>query len=179
MSIPEPRSKTLFLIIMSVVAGITVYAGTGIVFGVAPAKPVPSSPSATPVQRLRPPTAVNIPKIGKNLPVKPATVNGNTWDLFPDAVAWLTTSAVPGAGNVILYAHDWKNLWGDLSLLVPGDKIEVEQNGVWKQYAVRQSRAVQAGDVQAVLSDKNQLTLFTCEGTFDQKRRVVYAVPVD
>lgn len=126
---------------------------------------------------LYPPTAINIPKINKNLQVKPATVNGNDWDMFSDAVAWLSTSAVPGNGNVILYAHNWRTLWADLYKLEVGDVVEVQQNGEWKTYKVSESRDVKAEDVGAVLSDENRLTLYTCEGSFDQKRRVVYAVP--
>ena len=34
-------------------------------------------------------------------------------------------------------------------------------------------------DVEAILSEDNQLTLYTCEGSFDQKRLVVYADPKD
>lgn len=124
-----------------------------------------------------PPTAINIPKINKNLPIKRATVHGNNWDMFGDAVAWLSTSALPGKGNVILYAHDWKTLWADLNQLKPGDTIEVMQNTIKTTYTVTESRAVEPTDVQSILSKSNRLTLYTCEGSFDQKRRVVYAEP--
>jgi LPXTG-site transpeptidase (sortase) family protein len=58
-----------------------------------------------------------------------------------------------------------------------GDLVEVQQGGEWKSYTVTESRAVKPTDIDAILSPNNQLTLFTCEGSFDQKRRVVYAVP--
>lgn len=133
----------------------------------------------TPQRRRDPPTAINIPKINRNLPIKPAEVHDNTWDLFSDAVAWLSTSAAPGDGNVILYAHDWVPLWADLVLLKPGDDIEVEQGNVWKKYKVTTSKAVDQHDVTSILSNSQRLTMYTCEGSFDQKRRVVYAAPVD
>lgn len=194
MKLPKPQNTSVFLVIASLVAGITVYFGTGVLFS--PEKqvivfktqttvtPTISTQSAT---ALKPtsttarniPTAINIPKIGKNLPIKPATVHGNNWDMFPDAVAWLTTSAEPGEGNVILYAHDWVTLWANLSLLKPGDAVDIQYNNVWLHYIVSEARDVDQHDVQAVLSDNNQLTLYTCAGSFDQKRRVVYAKPAD
>lgn len=122
-----------------------------------------------------PPSAIHIPSIGKNLPIKPATVRGNDWDLFDDAVAWLSTSATPKNGNVILYAHDWKSLWADLYKLKKGDPILVLQGNDWIVYSVTESRAVDLHDVQSILTDKDRLTLYTCEGNFDQKRRLVYA----
>lgn len=125
-----------------------------------------------------PPTRITIPAIQKSLPVQASVVNGNKWELFPTSVAWLSTSAIPGEGNVILYAHNWQSLWGDLYKLQVGDTIEVQQNNITKLYQVTESRAVKPTDIEAILSDEDQLTLYTCEGTFDQKRRVVYAKPV-
>ena len=104
----------------------------------------------------------------------------NEWDLFDDKVSWLSTSAVPGEGeNVILYAHNTPEMLGDLNKLEKGDIIEVQQNDIWTKYVVRESRKVTPKDVEAILSDNNQLTLYTCEGSFNQKRRVVYAEPED
>ncbi len=188
MKLLKPNT-TIFLVIVSLVAGVTVYFGTGQVISVgrwiraktqATITPTPF-PSLSPTSKSIPvpPTAINIPKIHKNLPIKPATVQGNDWDMFEDAVAWLSTSAVPGEGNVVLYAHDWRSLWADLYLLKPGDTIEVQQDNLWKTYKVTQSRSVNQYDTQSVLSNENRLTLYTCEGSFDQKRRVVYADPIE
>lgn len=187
MKLPKPHNTTVFLVIVSLVAGVTVYFATGPVISIgrriltnrqATITPTPSV-SPAPSAILGPPTAINIPKIHKNLPIKPASVHGNDWDMFGDAVAWLSTSAVPGEGNVVLYAHNWTNLWADLYLLKPGDTIEVQQNNLWKTYKVTESRAVDEHDTQSVLSDENRLTLYTCEGSFDQKRRLVYADPIE
>lgn len=138
---------------------------------------VPTIAGVTPQTRQQP-TSVHIPKIKKNLPIQAALVHDNEWDMFDSAVAWLSTSAVPGEGNVILYAHNWKTLWGDLYKLVPGDEIIVDQNNNMHTYIVTESRAVKPTDVDVILSEDDQLTLYTCEGTFDQKRRVVFAKPV-
>lgn len=180
------HNTTVFLLIASMVVGATVYLGTGPIISIGRRILGKTQPIITPFPSVLPspqvihlpPTAINIPKIGKNLPIKSATVHGNNWDMFSDAVAWLSTSAVPGDGNVILYAHDWRSLWADLYLLTPGDIIEVQQNNLWKTYKVTLSRSVDQHDTQSILSNENRLTLYTCEGSFDQKRRVVYADPI-
>jgi LPXTG-site transpeptidase (sortase) family protein len=178
MKFPKPQNSTIFLAIICAVAGLTVYFGTGALMAHKP-KTVPVSPTPAFIPKSDgPPTAINIPKIGKNLPIKIATVHGNDWDMFTDAVAWLSTSAVPNEGNVILYAHDWKTLWRDLYTLKKGDVIDIQQKDVWRRYAVTESKAVDQHDIQSILSNKNRLTLYTCEGSFDQKRRVVYAEPL-
>jgi LPXTG-site transpeptidase (sortase) family protein len=179
MNAHKPQRIPVFVVILSIVTGLILYYGTGAIFSYRTkllTKPA-SFPIVTRTISKIPPSAINIPKIDKNLPVKIASVSGNTWDMFPDAVAWLGTSATPGNGNVILYAHNWRTLWRDLYLLKPGDPIEIQQENVWKKYTVTESRDVDQHDVKSVLSDKNRLTLYTCEGTFDQKRRVVYAEP--
>lgn len=125
----------------------------------------------------QPPTSIVIPKIDKDLPIQAAVVKNNEWQLFDTSVAWLSTSAIPGEGNVILYAHNWNTLWGDLDKLQQGDEILLNQNGKAIRYLVTESRTVLPTDIDAILSEHDQLTLYTCEGVFDQKRRVVYAKP--
>lgn len=140
--------------------------------------PVPEkTPSPTPETKI-PPTRILIPKLNKSLPVTAALIHDNEWDLFDDKVSWLSTSAIPGEGNVILYAHNTQKLFGDLHELKVGDSIEVQQGNQWTQYTVTESRKVTPTDVEAVLGSGDQLTLYTCEGSFYQKRRVVYASPI-
>ncbi len=126
-----------------------------------------------------PPTAIRIDKLDKSLPISAALVHDNEWDIFDNQVSWLSTSAIPGEGNVILYAHDRPEMFGDLNELEIGDIVEVLQSDEWRQYVVREIRSVTPSDVTAILSENNQLTLYTCEGSFDQKRLVVYADPKD
>lgn len=175
------RHKKVLLVLTCSLVGVVVYLASGFAKSYPPPQSnsisnLPQPPKAVIAEGV--PTAINIPKIGKNLPIKPATVRGNDWDMFEDAVAWLSTSAVPDKGNVILYAHDWKPLWADLYTLKVGDIIDIQQNDAWRRYAVTESRAVDQHDIKSILSEKNRLTLYTCEGSFDQKRRVVYAEPL-
>lgn len=136
-----------------------------------------NSPSPSPTTKI-PPTAIRISKLNKFLPISAALVYDNEWDLFEDKVSWLSTSSVPGEGNVILYAHNTSKLFGDLYKLNAGDVIEIQQDDQWRRYSVTESRKVTPRDVEAVLSEENQLTLYTCEGSFNNKRRVVYASPI-
>lgn len=172
-----PRQVAIIgIVILSIFAGIGTFAFLNYkIFLIRSNRQIAVKPTPTPKKERVAPTAINIPSIGKNLPIKPATVRGNDWDLFDDAVAWLSTSAVPKEGNVILYAHDWKSLWADLYKLKEGDPILVLQGHEWVPYSVVESRAVGLHDVQSILTDKERLTLYTCEGDFDQKRRLVYA----
>jgi hypothetical protein len=63
-------------------------------------------PKQTPVPQTFPPNRIVIPAIGLDLPVTPAVVEANDWELFDDAASWLAKSAKPGEGNVIIYAHN-------------------------------------------------------------------------
>ncbi len=154
---------------ISALIGITAY------LLVSPQASVPASPTAA---TKLPPTVIKIPILGLNIPVQAAVVRGNQWDMYDHTVAWLSTSAVPGEGNVILYAHNRKGLFRDLYLLKPGDNILVQQQNKWLTYIVNESRSVKDSDVNSVLSQNNRLTLFTCEGSWDQKRLVIYASPL-
>lgn len=120
------------------------------------------------------PSDIKIPKLNLDLAISPSVVKGNDWEVFDDRVAWLSTSAVPGKGNTILYAHERAGLFGDLYKLKIGDEISV-YNGNWITYKVTELHLVKPTDVNSILSNDNRLTLYTCEGTFDQKRLVVYA----
>ncbi len=164
-----PRVKIGILAVICVGIGTAIY-----LLAFRPPASVPVSTSPTATTKL-PPTAIKIAKLGLNIPVQAAVVRGNQWDMYDHSVAWLSTSAVPGEGNVILYAHNRKGLFRDLYLLKPGDSVLIQQRDKWVTYVVDESRAVKDSDVNSVLSLDNRLTLFTCEGSFDQKRRVVYA----
>ncbi|CAN5318216.1 hypothetical protein BH10PAT1_BH10PAT1_4010 [soil metagenome] len=120
------------------------------------------------------PSNIKITKLNLDLAISPSVVKGNDWELFDDRVAWLSTSSLPGKGNTILYAHDRVGLFGNLNKLKIGDEIDVYADK-WITYKVTEIHAVFPTDINSILSNKNRLTLYTCEGSFDQKRLVVYA----
>lgn len=132
----------------------------------------------SPVAKISP-HKIRIPKLGLDLAVYQATIENNQWALYDDKVSWLATSAQPKQGNVILYAHNRPHLFGNLTKLKVGDLIEVDHSDKTYSYEVRALKRVSPKDVEAVIADTNQITLYTCDGAFDQKRLVVTAIPQD
>jgi len=124
------------------------------------------------------PHAIKIPSVGTDLVIDAGKIVNNNWTLFDDKVSWLATSQVPGRGNVILYAHNMEHLFGPLKNINIEDIIYLDHENNRYSYEVMSFRTVTPEDVGAVLSNDDQLTLYTCDGSFDQKRLVVYAKPV-
>lgn len=123
------------------------------------------------------PASINIDSLSLNLTISPGIIKDNRWTLFDDKVSWLSTSGDLIQGNIILYAHNKPNLFGDLTQLEIGDEIIIEGSGKKQAYVVREKRKVLPTDIEAVVSDKNELTLYTCNGSFDEKRLIVKADP--
>lgn len=166
--------KRIFLFITCVYLGFAVFKLTDPILwrarSIAPNGPIKSIPGTK-----LPPVEVKIDSIKLDLAVSAGLVYGNTWDLYDDKIAWLATSAVPGEGNVILYGHDRRGLFGDLYKLKIGDAVQVKKGNDWFNYKVTEVKRVLPSDVVSILSDKNRLTMYTCDGSFDQRRLVVYA----
>ena len=129
------------------------------------------------IKIISPPTSISIPAVNINLPVAAATVVNDQWTLYEDRVSWLATSKTPGEGNVILFAHNRAPLFGGLKKVEMGAEIIIQSGDKKYSYLVTEKRKVTSNDVEAILSNKNQLTLYTCDGSFDQKRLIVIAVP--
>lgn len=135
-----------------------------------------TTPALIPTQE-HPPQKIRIPTLNLELSIKAAVIENGQWQLFTDHVSWLSASATPGKGNVILYAHNYPELFGKLNKLSAGEIIEVEQYSQWKQYIVSQVSQVKPNNVDSVISTDNRLTLYTCDGAFDEKRLIVVAIP--
>ncbi len=123
------------------------------------------------------PAKIIIPGISLDLPIAEGSIVDDQWTLYDDKASWLSTSETPGRGNVILYAHNKQGLFGGLNGLKAGDLISVEHDGKLYSYVMTELRYVSPTQVDAILADNDQLTLYTCNGAFDQKRLVVTAVP--
>jgi len=122
-----------------------------------------------------PPSHIFISSVDLDLPVAPAKIVESQWTLYDDKASWLVTSKAPGEGNVILFAHNRDNLFGALRKINIGDEIQITSGDKKFTYKVVDKHQVKPDDVQAVLSDENRLTLYTCDGSFDQKRLIVIA----
>lgn len=124
------------------------------------------------------PTKIVISKINLAVPVAPGGIINGDWILSYDWAQYLPTSGKPGEGfNTIIYAHRLPNLFANLNELSPGDRIEVIDGGghtfFYKVYA---TESIDPKETIKLFSPvPNNLTLFTCDGWWDQKRLVVKA----
>lgn len=124
------------------------------------------------------PGHISIPKIGVNIDIIPGGVAKGNWLLADDRVMYLPTSGRLGQGfNTILYAHKRKNLFENLKNISIGDLIVVEdKQGRKFSYRVYEKKDIKPEQAEELISDQsNNLTLFTCNGIFDQYRLLVKA----
>lgn len=129
-------------------------------------------------KKASPPISIAIPSLSLNLAVSPGIVQNNQWTLYDDRISWLATSEAPGSDkNVILYGHNRPLLFGNLDRLTIGEEIVVKNNDDTFTYVVSEMRKVLPEEVDVIISPKNQLTLYTCDGSFDERRLVVIAYP--
>lgn len=125
-----------------------------------------------------PPVAITIPSLALDLSISPGIVQNNQWTLYDDRISWLATSEPPGSGkNVILYGHNRPLLFGSLDKLQIGEEIIVKNSEETFTYVVSEMRKVLPEEVDVIISPKNQLTLYTCDGSFDERRLIVIAYP--
>jgi len=121
------------------------------------------------------PLSVGLPKYDIDLEVKPATVSGNTWDMFDDDAAWLSSSGTLEGGNMVIYAHNKRYMFGPIQWLSRGDVIEVGSESKLARYRVTKTFEGRATDIEYVTDPVNRLTLYTCSGPMDVKRYFVLA----
>ena len=124
------------------------------------------------------PDRVYFPLFDLSLDISEGVIKNNEWTLYNDRVSWLSTSALPSKGNVILYAHNLPHLFGNLNKLSKGNEIVIMHDQNTYKYVVDKVVKVSPNDIDAVTSSQNQLTLYTCDGSFDQRRLIVTALPI-
>lgn len=137
----------------------------------------PQLANVSQVSQYSPPTSITISSVNLHLPVATGVISNNQWTLYDDKVSWLATSKTPGEGNVILYAHNREKLFANLAKVTIGDRITVGAGEKIFTYQVSLKQKVAPSNVDIVLSKNHQLTLYTCDGSFDQKRLIVIATP--
>ena len=126
---------------------------------------------------------VVIPKIRVDSPVLPAV----TEDSLRRGVAHVPESGFPGEGkNVIIVGHNYdpanwvpQTTFGLLHELKDGDEVLVAYRGREYSYIVKNKQTLGADDPELyALTDKEQLTLLTCENFESKTKRLkVVAIP--
>ncbi len=126
------------------------------------------------------PKPVRIIAPGKiDIALEPQVVDGTRTTVSPNAGSYLANGVRPGqGGNVIIYGHNKKEIFGHLSQLKVGDSVQVrtEDGRMWN-YVITERAVVDQTDTTLLQPQNGEmLTLYTCSGLFDSKRLVVRAL---
>ncbi|OGH14645.1 MAG: hypothetical protein A2687_00510 [Candidatus Levybacteria bacterium RIFCSPHIGHO2_01_FULL_38_26] len=100
------------------------------------------------------------------------------WVLDSRYVLYLPTSGKLGdGGNTVFYAHNRDKLFGNLKKVSIGDTVKLgDSNGKTYIYKVYSLEYIKPSQIEKIdTNKKNTITLFTCDGWFDEKRLVVKA----
>ena len=110
-----------------------------------------------------------------------ALVNGKH-TISPDSASYLTGSAQIGEnGNLIIYGHNYGNIFNNLKKTTEGEIITLTDNqGQTHQYQVTHKNIYAAGNTTPLKpTTEETLTIYTCSGLLDQNRLVIQAKPID
>jgi LPXTG-site transpeptidase (sortase) family protein len=127
------------------------------------------------------PTKIMIPSIGVDLPIDLGEIKNGVWQISYNNPTFLNTSARPGTGgNIVIYGHNKKIIFGNLPYLGIGQKIFIKTvSGKIYTYIAYQKDFVGSDRVDLVSpTKKEELTIYTCWGIFDTQRAVVKAKPI-
>jgi sortase A len=124
------------------------------------------------------PKQIWIPRVKIDLSVSPAKAKEEIWEISENGASYLLGSGIPGRkGNVVIYGHNRKNLFGPIRWLKNGDEIIIK-NGKGEEFAykVRETKIVSPENIEVLApTEEPVLTLYTCTGVFDSRRFVVVA----
>ncbi len=127
------------------------------------------------------PVGITIPSIKIDLMVDPAEIKNGVWQISYQNATFLSSSATPGSGgNVVIYGHNKTAIFGNLPYLSIGQQIYIKTgDGKIHKYEVYKKDFVGPERVDLISpTDKEELTVYTCWGIFDQSRAVIKAKPI-
>lgn len=127
------------------------------------------------------PDSIQISKLKLNLAIEGAEIINGVWQTNPNGVSHLSSSANPGSkGNIIIYGHNKKELFGKIKNLTLGDEVTITTtDNQSHHYKIYQVLTVSPNQVNVLTSvDEEILTLYTCTGFADSQRLVIKAKPV-
>ncbi|KKR81221.1 MAG: hypothetical protein UU73_C0003G0215 [Candidatus Daviesbacteria bacterium GW2011_GWA1_41_61] len=126
------------------------------------------------------PSAIEVPAVGIKANIKPGKYNLNTkvWDISPVDAYFAEVTSRPNnfSGNTLIYAHNTDNLFGSLKRIKIGDKVLIyTKNNLIFEYRYREYEEVAPENMEIFrYQGKPQLTLMTCSGFLNSKRRLMY-----
>ena len=138
-----------------------------------------SKPTEQPFSEMA--TAIKIERVGVDVPVLPGGYNlqRNNWDLSADKVH-LANVADPinnTGGFSVIYGHNNKNVLGKTKQLIKNDILVIfTTSGRKVYYAYDYDIEVKPEQVNILQDGRkaNYVALMTCNGLFDQNRRLMY-----
>ncbi len=140
--------------------------------------PIASAASAE--QSVNMPKRLIIPRLGITLSIVPGQYDPvtKTWTLTDTDVQFAGMTALPNdrSGNTLLYGHNTDKVLAPTDRLVEGDIAQViTQNGRTYTYTFTSGRSVDPNDTSVLkqTSTSPTLTLLTCDGLWDEKRRLM------
>lgn len=115
------------------------------------------------------------------IPLVVGKIVDGVWPLSNNSAVYLDGSGQIGkTGNAVIYGHDTNKVFSGLKKLIPGDQITLrtkEGDEYIYQIELVQTITPDQTHILAPTSDE-RITLYTCEGIFSQKRRVLVAIRV-
>ena len=131
------------------------------------------------------PVRIEIPSVNIKLPVHQGDYHVATaeWTLWDAAAFWGSLTPKPSnqPGNTMIYAHNRVNAFKPLKDIKPGALVYLYMKDGSK-FTYKYHRDEKVGVEQFVLrtqSDKPEIMLLTCNGTFNETRRLLYAELID
>ena len=125
------------------------------------------------------PTEITIKALNIDVPLIPATVTNQQWQTTTAGASYLASSPMPGTkGNSIIYAHNWRSLFGNLVNARIGQDVTVTYPNHTKKTFVIAYTSIVSPDQSTILapSTDKRITLYTCTGLLDSKRFVAVAI---
>lgn len=124
------------------------------------------------------PVRILVDRVKIDLPVASTVIKTGTWEISETGASYLVGSGIPGEkGNVVIYGHNKKLLFGPILSLKKGDQVRIKNTkGDEYEYLVEEIKTVNPDQVEVLLPTKEAvLTLYTCNGFFDRQRFVALA----
>lgn len=123
------------------------------------------------------PRKIIIPSLSMDLPVEPAKIAGDTWELSENTASFgLGSTPLGKIGNTVIFAHARRHLFGPLRNIKKADKVYVLSSDKWFVYEVKEIKTVFPSQIEVIApTPEETLTLYTCSGFADTKRLIVVA----
>lgn len=140
-------------------------------------------PEVTQVVYRKPsPQRIIISDLKINLDVTESRIVSGVWEISNKGASHLNISDNPGEnGNIIIYGHNKKVIFGSLPYIRNGSIIKIiTEDGLEHDYKVMSKKTVSPNDLSLIMPTNDEtLTLYTCTGFLDSKRFVIVAKPIN